>query len=228
MTTALTTDAQPNTTPLRLTSAELAFIGAAADTPQSVLCMTKLGLDDQANDATLQAVGASELMARELARINGDRVELIAGAGLTAAVLSGMQAWAQFGFSAADVANALIILRADEVALLIDPRPVGVFDFRLLRPGTSIDKITRPLVERFLDEGPDRLVVGRSGAGEAERSAAVLRGPAGEWQIAYEVPEPSTNQELQRTDFVDADHASALEALISATSLVQLKGSSEG
>jgi hypothetical protein len=221
-------DARRDTTPLRLTTAELAFIGAAVDSPQAAVSLSKLGLKDEAGDANLQAVGASELIARELARLTGDRIELIAGAGLTAAVMGRMQAWGQIGFSAADIANALVVFVADEqVTVLVDPRPMGVFEFRLLRPGTPLADVTAPLVANFLDLGPNRMVVTRSGAGDSDRSAAVMRGVGGNWQLATGIPNPAADVELQPEDFRQVERAEALEMLFAALSFVAPESSSE-
>lgn len=227
MTAPVVDDAWHDTIPLRLTTAELAFIGAAVDSPQALTCLAKLGLEDEAGDATLEAVGASELIARELARLNGDRVELIAGAGLAAAVMGRMQAWGQIGFSAAEIANALVVFVADEqVTVLVDPRPMGVFEFRLLRPGAPLADVTGPLVANFLDLGPNRMVVTRSGAGDVQRSAAVLRGVGGDWQTATEVPDPAVDVELQPEDFRKVDRADALQALFGALSFVATESTS--
>ena len=107
--------------------AEMAYLLTATSTPEAAKSATVLRLADELESDQLFIAGASLVVARGLARISGEDIELEGPAMALAYALGRASRWTEISLMSADSVDTVVHVESDKVKVLLQPRSLSTW-----------------------------------------------------------------------------------------------------
>lgn len=177
-------------------------VGAAAKSAEL------LRIDLEKAGSSVLASGASALLARGLARLDGDEVVLEAEAAVLAYALVAGTHWTEIGFMASrdQTTDAAVMIQAPQAVVLLQPRALGTWYLLVKDPKVSAGDAVRKLAEAFLAEHPGAAVFLGAHTAQWDATLFLRRDDLFGWELAKgaapfwdeAAPAPATDAELDQ------------------------------
>ncbi|HEY8701263.1 MAG TPA: hypothetical protein VIM08_09965 [Arthrobacter sp.] len=127
------------------------FEGPARDRSVSVF-----HAGDMVDDVTLSTAGASSLLARDMATVNGEGALGVTGvAAAVATALGQATRWTEISLLSADTMDNVALIEAPGVSLMLQPRLLGTWFVFAQDPSISSAEATLRVVRQHVEENPD-------------------------------------------------------------------------
>ena len=127
------------------------FEGPARDRSVSVF-----HAGDMVDDVTLSTAGASSLLARDMATVNGEGALGVTGvAAAVATALGQATRWTEISLLSADTMDNVALIEAPGVSLMLQPRLLGTWFVFAQDPSISAAEATLRVVRQHVEENPD-------------------------------------------------------------------------
>ncbi|MDO5752254.1 hypothetical protein [Arthrobacter sp.] len=107
--------------------AEMAYLLKATSTPEAAKSATVLRLTEELNSEQLCIAGASSLLARGLASLNGEDIELEGPTMALAYALGRANRWTEISLMTADAVDTVVHVESDRVKVLLQPRSLSTW-----------------------------------------------------------------------------------------------------
>ncbi|MBN0038673.1 hypothetical protein JN535_00625 [Cellulosimicrobium cellulans] len=197
MTTQTEAANRPDDGLIELTGPELLVLLSLNEGSAATRTRENLRLPDVPADSPLLAAGLSSLVVRRLARVEGEVLAPVGNVVPLTRVLTTATEWVEAAAIADERTNAALLVGAQGGAVVLEPRPFGIWHVRPLQMGDPLPDAASRFVRAAFAQLPGRpfggsiKVVDASGA----RTAAVRVESDGTWEMtsgaAGEEPAPS-------------------------------------
>ncbi len=197
MTTQTEADGRQEDGLIELTGPELLVLLSLNEGPAATRTRENLRLPEVPADSPLLAAGLSSLVVRRLAQVEGDVLAPVGNVRPLTQILTSATEWVEAAAIADQRTNAALLVGAQGGAVVLEPRPFGIWHVRPLRLGDPLPEAAARFVRAAFTQLPGRpfggsiKVVDASGA----RTAAVRVDPGERWEMtsgpAGEEPAPS-------------------------------------
>lgn len=107
--------------------AEMAYLLKSTSTPQAGKSSEVLRLQEEMGSEPLCIAGASSLLARGLASVNGEDIDLEGPAMAVAYALGRAERWTEISLMSGDLIDTLVHVESDRVKVLLQPRTLSTW-----------------------------------------------------------------------------------------------------
>lgn len=195
--------------------AEMAYLLKATSTPQALKSAAVLRLQDEMASEQLCIAGASSLLARGMATVNGEDIDLDGPAMSLAYALGRAEHWTEISLMSGGSIDTVVHVESDRVKVLLQPRTLSTWFAFAQDP--SVDGASAELdviAEHVRQTGTGTAyVLSRTVRGEGH---LMVRPDSGTWAVG-QVEDPSADV-VEQTGLSDAD---LLKKIIGLRSAVQ-------
>ena len=197
-------------------AAEIAYLLSRYEPAAVARAAALLQLDLTQAGQPILAAGASSLLARGFAHLDGDEVVLDGAAAVLAYTFVAGTHWTEIGLMASrqETTDGAVMIQAPEAVVMLQPRALGTWFVLVKDPRVSSGRAVRRLAEAFLASRTGGAVFLGARTAAWEATLFLRRGETSAWELARGAA-PFWG-EATRLPADDAELDAALEALLQA------------
>ncbi|MBD5784585.1 hypothetical protein IF650_00170 [Cellulosimicrobium terreum] len=185
MTTQTGSDDRRDDGLVELTGPELLVLLSLNQTPASSRTREMLRLPGLPDDSALMAAGLSSLVVRRIVEVAGDQLTPLGNALPLTRIITTATEWVEAAAIAGDRTNAALLVGGQGGAVVLEPRPFGIWQIRPLQLGDPLPEAASRFVRASFGQLEERPFGGSikvvDAAGDA-RTASVRVAVDGTWE----------------------------------------------
>ncbi|MDF2846408.1 MAG: hypothetical protein K0R97_390 [Oerskovia sp.] len=181
------TQATPDDGLIELTSHELLVLLSLNDGPAASATRRELRLQELPEGSPVMAAGVSTLLVRGLATVDGELLQPTGNVLPLTRILTTAEQWVEAATISGGRSNAALLVGALMGAVVIEPRPFGVWHVRPLRLGTDLVQSAATLVRTAFEAADGARPFGgtiKTVDATAATTSNVRIGEDGVWELA--------------------------------------------